>query len=163
MWVAEISRLAAQCSFSASRLSCKVSPELPAPPGASESFPAPHCSPEALPEAPRREGAGSQAGLAGLPTLSQREDRRLLPPSRRLPSLHLTPLGFCRWACFSLGCERAGWSSKGPPPLQAAAQASHKLPSPQEMAPDPGVTGWGGGGTLPGPAGTGLRGPSPED
>lgn len=42
---------------------------LPSPPTT------PHCSLEALPEAPWTEGAGSQAGQpAGLPTLSQREE-----------------------------------------------------------------------------------------
>ena len=80
-------------------------PELPAPPGASEAFPAPRCSPEAL--GGPTEGGGPDRRLeAGWPshTVSAgRLTRRLLPHSLRLPSPHLTPPGFCRWALFFLG------------------------------------------------------------
>lgn len=80
-------------------------PELPVSPGASEAFPAPRRSPEAL--GGPTEGGGLDRRLeAGWPshTISaERLTRRLLPHSLRLPSPHLTPPGFCRWALFFLG------------------------------------------------------------
>lgn len=49
--------------------------------------------------------AGRPGWLAFPHCLSGKSDRRLLPHGLRLPSPHLTPLGFCRWDCFFLGCE----------------------------------------------------------
>lgn len=131
-----VSRLAAQCSSSASPPSCKKSPELPAPPGASECSPSPHCSLEALPEAPWTEGAGPQAGPAGWPSHTVSAGRgtggfSLTASVCQAPASHL-------WVSadgivFSWGVKSR--SSQGPPFSQAAGSGWPQTPSSQEPGP----------------------------
>ena len=80
-------------------------PKLHTPPGASEALPAPRCSPEALggPTEGAAPGCRLEAGWPSHTVSAGALTGSLLIHSLCLPSPHLTPPGFCRWALFFLG------------------------------------------------------------